>query len=109
VLRAAEVPGEPNAESRIDLVARAGDHGLYRLQPHTGRTHQLRLHMARLGVPIVGDAFYPCFRDVAEDDYRDPLQLLAQAVELTDPFTGRARRFVSRRTLAAWPSDVPEP
>jgi tRNA pseudouridine32 synthase/23S rRNA pseudouridine746 synthase len=109
VLRAAEVPGEPNAESVVELVDRSGDVGLYRLRPHTGRTHQLRLHMTSLGVPIVGDSFYPTFRDVAEDDYRDPLQLLARSVEFVDPLSGEPRRFVSHRRLAAWPGDVSEP
>lgn len=120
VLRAAEVPGEPNAESRVDLLATrpwpatvprpawapaaaSPDLGLYRLAPRTGRTHQLRLHLARLGIPILGDPFYPELRDVDEDDWSDPLQLLARSVAFTDPFTGERRTFESRRRLAAWP------
>ncbi|GAA4831030.1 RluA family pseudouridine synthase [Luteimicrobium xylanilyticum] len=122
VLRAAEVPGTPNAESRVSLVgtcpwpgavprppgaATATDLGLYRLEPRTGRTHQLRLHLARLGVPILGDPFYPVLRDVAEDDWSDPLQLLARFVAFTDPYTGERRRFESRRRLDAWPGPWP--
>jgi len=34
------------------------DHALLQLQPHTGRTHQLRVHMAAIGHPLVGDALY---------------------------------------------------
>ncbi|WP_029252217.1 pseudouridine synthase [Paraoerskovia marina] len=105
VPRAYEVEGEPNAESRISLTA--ADHerglGLYRLEPHTGKTHQLRLHMQRIGVPIVGDDFYPDLRHRAPDDFRDPLQLLARELRFTDPFTGVERRFVSRRVLERWP------
>ena len=39
--------------------------GLYRLTPRTGRTHQLRVHMASLGLPITGDPLYPNVIDVA--------------------------------------------
>ncbi|GGI10060.1 pseudouridine synthase [Isoptericola cucumis] len=104
VVRAVEEPGEPNAESRIELVARDEDRGvgLYRLEPHTGKTHQLRLHLASLGLPILGDTFWPELRADAPDDPDAPLQLLSRSVELDDPLTGERRRFVSRRTLAAW-------
>jgi tRNA pseudouridine32 synthase/23S rRNA pseudouridine746 synthase len=94
-LQAVEEPGEPNAETLVELL---GD-GLYRLTPRTGRTHQLRVHMASLGVPIVGDSLYPDVIDVALDDFSRPLQLLAHTLEFDDPISGRRREFVSRRTL----------
>lgn len=94
-LQAFEEPGEPNAETLVEAL---GD-GLYRLTPHTGRTHQLRVHMTSLGVPILGDPLYPNVIDVAPDDFSAPLQLLAQRLEFEDPVTGRTREFVSRRTL----------
>jgi tRNA pseudouridine32 synthase/23S rRNA pseudouridine746 synthase len=94
-LQAFEEPGEPNAETLVEYV---GD-GRYRLTPHTGRTHQLRLHMSSLGLPIVNDPWYPDVIDVAPDDFSRPLQLLAHTLEFDDPVTGRRREFVSRRTL----------
>ncbi|QAY64473.1 pseudouridine synthase [Xylanimonas allomyrinae] len=102
---AQEVPGEPNAESWIDLVARddARGLGLYRLEPHTGKTHQLRLHLAGLGLPILHDPFWPQVRPDGGDDPAHPLQLLARSLTFTDPFTGTGRAFVSRRALAQWP------
>ncbi|WP_037141305.1 pseudouridine synthase [Rhodococcoides fascians] len=100
VMVAREEPGEPNSETRIELVERFGDTARYRLFPHTGRTHQLRIHLSSLGIPIKGDAYYPVYTRTAADDFDSPLQLLARAVEFDDPITGGRRRFVSRRTLA---------
>ena len=86
----------PNAETLVELVS---PDGLYRLTPRTGRTHQLRVHMASLGVPIDGDPLYPNVIDVAADDFSTPLRLLAQRIEFDDPLTGRRREFVSRRSI----------
>jgi tRNA pseudouridine32 synthase/23S rRNA pseudouridine746 synthase len=96
-LQAYEVPGEPNAETYVE---RRSD-GLYRLTPRTGRTHQLRVHMASLGVPIDNDSLYPHVVEVAADDFTRPLQLLAQTLEFEDPLSGKPRRFTSGRGLCA--------
>ncbi|MEB4208362.1 pseudouridine synthase [Mycobacterium sp. 94-17] len=93
-LQAACEPGPPNAETLVELVS---PDGLYRLTPRTGRTHQLRVHMASLGIPIQGDPLYPVIIDVAADDFSTPLRLLAQRIEFTDPLTGARREFVSHR------------
>ncbi|WP_261717900.1 RluA family pseudouridine synthase [Streptomyces sp. FZ201] len=105
-MAAREVPGEPNAVSRIELVEhRNNGLGWYRLLPSTGQTHQLRVHMNALGVPILGDPLYPRVADpVPAGDFRRPLQLLARALEFTDPVTGVEHRFRSGRTLGAWDS-----
>jgi tRNA pseudouridine32 synthase/23S rRNA pseudouridine746 synthase len=102
IVAAREVPGEPNSETRIELVARKGGTGRYRLLPLTGRTHQLRVHMNAVGVPILGDPYFPRLTDPSPTDFRRPLQLLARVLEFTDPVTGVRHRFESRRTLGAW-------
>ncbi|WP_163807192.1 pseudouridine synthase [Mycolicibacterium anyangense] len=94
-LQAYEEPGEPNAETAIEAL---GD-GLYRLAPRTGRTHQLRVHMASLGLPIDNDPLYPSVREVAADDFSAPLKLLAHRLEFDDPRTGERRCFVSSARL----------
>ena len=81
VITAQEVPGPPNAETVVELVEHRDGWGRYRLVPLTGRTHQLRLHMASLGVPIRHDDFYPVLREKPLDDFTDPLQLLAKVLE----------------------------
>ena len=106
VILAREVPGPPNAETHVELVEHRGGLARYRLTPLTGRTHQLRLHLRGLGLPILGDRFYGTAsgepEDTPLDDWTRPLQLLAATLELPDPATGELRRFTSRRTLQAW-------
>jgi tRNA pseudouridine32 synthase/23S rRNA pseudouridine746 synthase len=99
-IQAVEEPGEPNAETVVELISADGS---YRLTPRTGRTHQLRVHMASLGVPIYGDPLYPNVVDVAADDFSTPLQLLAARVEFDDPMNGARHEFVSLRRLPAQP------
>ncbi|MFI7502132.1 RluA family pseudouridine synthase [Streptomyces sp. NPDC049687] len=105
-LTAREVPGEANAVSDIEPMEHRAD-GLarYRLVPRTGQTHQLRVHMTALGLPILGDPLYPeVTAPVPADDFRRPLQLLANELEFTDPITGTAHRLRSGRALQAWAS-----
>jgi tRNA pseudouridine32 synthase/23S rRNA pseudouridine746 synthase len=105
-LLAEVIAGAPNAETRIERMetfddgtsprtpatAGAGNRGIrrlarYRLEPHSGKTHQLRVHMASLGLGIVNDAFYPDLLDKAPDDYTKPLQLLARGIRFVDPIS----------------------
>ncbi|MFB6817670.1 RluA family pseudouridine synthase [Streptomyces sp. NPDC056347] len=104
VIAAREEPGEPNSESRIELLEHRAGLGRYRLLPATGRTHQLRVHMNGLGLPLVHDPVYPVVEaEGAADDFSRPLQLLARVLEFTDPVTGEPRRFESGLRLSAWP------
>lgn len=121
VLQAFEEPGETNAVSVIGLcddqtaVRRRDATGervalaplglrAYRLEPRTGKTHQLRVHMAALGLPILGDDMYPRVLDPGRGDLDDsaapPLQLVARELRFSDPRDGTPRVFRSRIPLA---------
>jgi tRNA pseudouridine32 synthase / 23S rRNA pseudouridine746 synthase len=93
-----EVPGEANSETFADVLETNGEWWRYGLSPITGKTHQLRVHMAALGAGICNDPFYPELLD-EEDDYQRPLKLLAQRLRFADPLTGEERCFESRLTL----------
>ena len=95
------VDGDANALTGVELIEVNGHLARYVLRPLTGQKHQLRAHMAALGVPIVNDRIYPVLQpDVGnEQDWSSPLKLLAQAIKFSDPITGVVRSFASRRTL----------
>ena len=102
------VEGEPNADTWIEIIrGQAGSIAHYRLIPRTGRKHQLRVQLAALGIPILGDRIYPELKPALtvgdEPDYSQPLQLLAREVSFIDPITGESRRFTSRLQLQALP------
>ena len=98
-MRMHEVPGPANARTSIDVIALRGTQALYRLVPHTGKKHQLRVHMAALGIPIRNDPVYPELQAAVEPDFDRPMQLLARTIAFTDPVTGQAREFVSTLRL----------
>ena len=125
-LLAEVIDGEPNAETRIERLetfdggtpaGAGGTHAAgnltaapggtpatrlarYRLEPHSGKTHQLRVHMASLGLGIVNDAFYPDLLDKAPDDYSKPLQLLARGIRFVDPISGQPVEYRSGLELS---------
>lgn len=94
-----EVPGPANSYTQMELLEQAGAWARYRLCPITGKRHQLRVHMAALGLPLRHDPFYPQVNDPPEGDFSRPLQLLARVLAFTDPVTGQPQRFTSQRQL----------
>ena len=98
--RMREVPGPPNARTRIVLEDHRDARARFRLYPETGKKHQLRLHMAALGFPIGGDRLYPTLSPESPDDFAHPLALLAHRLTFLDPVTATPRTFTSHRDLS---------
>ncbi|MDQ4214475.1 pseudouridine synthase [Microbacterium sp. ASV81] len=95
---------EPNAETLIELLD-FDDRVLHTLlRPHSGRMHQLRVHLSERGAGILNDGFYPTLLPEAPDDFTKPLQLLARELRFTDPLSGEPREFVTRRVLQDAPA-----
>ncbi len=90
--------GAINSETHIDLLEIQGELAQYQLNPITGKQHQLRVHLAALGIPILYDPLYPALTEWKENDQM-PLQLLAKRISFTDPITEKAHQFTSERTL----------
>lgn len=100
------VPGEPRsvvdarggrrAHTRWRVVAREPGATRLALTPETGRSHQLRVHLAAIGHPIFGDRFYA----PPEALRRAPrLQLHAERLEVLHPYGGHACEFVAPSPL----------
>lgn len=92
-------PGRINARSAINLVEVKGERARFTLQPRTGKTHQLRIHMSGLGFGILNDRYYPELQTEREDNFDTPLQLVARIIRFKDPLCGSSREFISEREL----------
>ncbi|MBX7223193.1 MAG: pseudouridine synthase [Blastocatellia bacterium] len=98
--RMQETAGEPNSETKLEILSASGKHNLYQVIPTTGKKHQIRVHFAALGIPILNDRFYPELEEKKDDDFSAPLRLLAKKVEFTHPVTGRDCVFESLLSLS---------
>jgi tRNA pseudouridine32 synthase/23S rRNA pseudouridine746 synthase len=97
--RMKEVWGEANSETHVSAIRNLGRNTLYQLVPVTGRKHQLRLHLAGLGIPIINDKLYPAISRSKIDDFSSPLKLLAKSLSFQDPLTGQEHYFESGTKL----------
>ncbi|WKY46402.1 RluA family pseudouridine synthase [Eubacteriaceae bacterium ES3] len=69
------------AETHYRLVAECENACLMELELKTGRTHQIRVHMHHLGIPIIGD---PLYSTEASKDYSDKLGMSHQALHASE-------------------------
>lgn len=98
LMRVAE--GDANSHSMIRCVQQFQQKALFKLNPVTGKTHQLRLHMLTLGWPILNDKYYPRLQPKSDDNFNAPLKLLAKEIQFIDPVDQRQRLFTYEGNLA---------
>ena len=89
------VDGVANSHSHIRCLKTGESKALFELSPVTGKTHQLRLHMQSLGLPLLNDNYYPELQPSQPGEFSKPLQLLAQKLKFIDPITQQVRCFSS--------------
>ncbi len=101
LLRCVRADGKP-ALTRYETLNRGEPVSLVRLWPRTGRTHQLRVHCAHLGAPILGDPQYGTEASIAYSKSLgiETQQLCARSLSLTHPLTGQALCIQSQREIA---------
>ena len=96
------LPDHPDAETaltRYRVLTQGDDAALVELKPQTGRMHQLRVHLAHLGCPILGDVRYGGALTLGGRPARR-LMLHAAALQFPHPDGGE------KRVEAPWPSDL---
>lgn len=98
--RMKHVEGQVNAITNIWLVDKNDYRAYVRLQPLTGKQHQLRLHLSLIGSQILHDRYYPVLQPKSDDDFTRPLQLLAKELRFIDPVSQTPMEFRSRRELS---------
>ncbi|MBI5209475.1 MAG: RluA family pseudouridine synthase [Elusimicrobia bacterium] len=81
--------GRPSSTD-LKVVGDAGSAALVEARPLTGRTHQIRAHLAHIGHPVVGDPEFPLPAGLPEPPR---MMLHAWRIELKHPATGRAIRY----------------
>ncbi len=86
-------PNTKYAKTAYKTLKRSKDFSLLELRPFTGRTHQLRVHLAYLGYPILGDPKY------GKKDNFSRLALHAQEIGFIHPSTGKLVHFTSKIPL----------
>ncbi|MDW7728547.1 MAG: RluA family pseudouridine synthase [Bacillota bacterium] len=92
----AVVSGGREAVTRYRVIRNYDNYSLLRLKLETGRTHQIRVHMANLGYPVVGDPIYgPGSYGDLPDQYTQPQALHAQKISFIHPRTGTNMEFTA--------------
>ena len=96
---ASDHPGAKRAATRYRLAAQATDVVLMHLWPETGRTHQLRVHLAEAGCPLLGDLVYGGRQRLVRPDGRvqriGHVMLHCACVEVPSFAGGAAYRFIA--------------
>ncbi|WP_036181517.1 pseudouridine synthase [Marinomonas sp. MED121] len=106
ILEASDNSIQANSLSIIRCTQQVDELALFELKPVTGKTHQLRLHMQSLGLPILNDKYYPELAPQTADNYQAPLQLLAKELEFIDPISKQPRHFIYEGNLSINHPDV---
>ena len=84
--------GKP-ARTQVEVVERFGTATLVRCRLETGRTHQIRVHLAAIGHPLLGDPDYGPRRSAPDLPAFARQALHAARLDLLHPASGRTRRF----------------
>ncbi len=98
-------PKAREAETRFEVAERLGGFAVVRVLPRTGRTHQIRLHMAHIGCPVLCDRLYGGRSRLLRSDLFDG----GDATELLTRQALHAHRIALQHPLTRQPLDITAP
>lgn len=91
--------GPINARTLIRKIGEKYDLIKFRIEPLTGKGHQIRLHLEIIGSHIINDRYHPELQPEMPGNFENPLQLIARELEFVDPLSGERYMFRSSRKL----------
>ncbi|MEE9554964.1 MAG: pseudouridine synthase [candidate division Zixibacteria bacterium] len=91
--------GPINARTLIMKIDEKDDLIKFRIEPFTGKGHQIRLHLQMIGSHIINDRYHPELQPEQPGNFENPLQLIARELEFVDPVSGERFMFKSSRKL----------
>ncbi len=91
--------GPINARTLIKKIGEKDDLIKFRIEPLTGKGHQIRLHLQIIGSYIINDRYHPKLQAEMPGNFENPLQLIARKLEFIDPISGERFMFRSSRKL----------
>ncbi|MCP4634579.1 MAG: pseudouridine synthase [candidate division Zixibacteria bacterium] len=91
--------GPINARTLIQKIGQKDDLIKFKIQPFTGKGHQIRLHLQIIGSNIINDRYHPKLKAEQPGNFKNPLQLIARELEFVDPISGEHFIFRSSRKL----------
>jgi tRNA pseudouridine32 synthase / 23S rRNA pseudouridine746 synthase len=91
--------GPVNARTLIRKIDEKDNWAKFRIEPFTGKGHQIRLHLQIIGSSIINDRYHPELKPEKPEDFRNPLQLIARQISFVDPINGEVLQFTSSRKL----------
>lgn len=102
--------GKP-ALTELRLLERFGEYSLVETSPRTGRTHQIRAHLAALGFPLAGDMLYGKSRGIFSTELEPGYQCGSAGGRAGGRAEGKAgeRALIQRPALHAWSLEVRHP
>ncbi len=103
--RGADAPEGQRAVTHLEVMEPLGDYTVVRCRLETGRTHQIRIHLAESGHMLCGERVYvrpAAGRPVVDDESEAPRHALHSAeLEFVHPVSGARMKFSS-----SWPADL---